>query len=273
MHPAITRATANENRHQVEPRQPRRLRYGRRGGHPPRRHYRTPRDSFPSRGSSVTRVPVIGIPLGAIAHPRNLAHAQSGLDLRPVFSTPGHPASVGARLRPRLFLSPRLLACRPHVSISPALPEALGFLGHPSRQGIRPGRLLRQRRRAVDGLLRSVCPFSVILGRHCTPRPSYRVITTYAHTTWPNGDVSLLGLPVSASTDFSRLAGSNSRRLRAFVEHPDLGHPLEASPLSASSLHLHCTQVHVSPFFPCTPTLWLGPTGLTAFDSHSPAVG
>ena len=29
--------------------------------------------------------------------------------------------------------------------------------------------------RAVDGLLRSVCPFSVTLGRHCTPHPSYRV--------------------------------------------------------------------------------------------------
>jgi len=78
------------------------------------------------------------------------------------------------------------------------------------------------------------------------------------HTMWPNGDVSLLGLPDS------RLAGSNSRRLRAFVEHPDLGHPFEASPLSASSL---------SPVIPCTPTLWLGPTGLTAFDGHSPAVG
>ena len=49
--------------------------------------------------------------------------------------------------------------------------------------------------RAVGGLLRSVRPFSVALGRHCTPRPSYRVNTTYAHTTWPNGDVSLLGLP------------------------------------------------------------------------------
>jgi hypothetical protein len=29
--------------------------------------------------------------------------------------------------------------------------------------------------RAVDGLLRPVCPFSVTLGRHCTPYPSYRV--------------------------------------------------------------------------------------------------
>jgi len=33
--------------------------------------------------------------------------------------------------------------------------------------------------RAIDGLLRSVYPFSVTVGRHCTPRPSYRVNTTH----------------------------------------------------------------------------------------------
>jgi len=116
-----------------------------------------------------------------------------------------HPYS--ARLRPRLFLSPCLLVCRPHVSISPALPGALAYFdklstslgaslssGHPAWS---PAPIAE---RAFDGLLRSVCPFSVTLGRHCTPRPSYRVITTYApHITWPSGDVSLLGLPVSAS--------------------------------------------------------------------------
>ena len=53
---------------------------------------------------------------------------------------------------------------------------------------------------------------------------------------------------------YSRFAGSNSRRLRTFVENPDLGHLFEASPFAASSL---------SPFCPCTPT----------FDSQSPAVG
>jgi hypothetical protein len=108
--------------------------------------------------------------------------------------------------------------------------------------------------RAVGGLLRSVRPFSVTLGRHYTPCPSYRVDTTYLATTWPNGDISLLGLPVPAVTGVSRLAGSNSRRLRAFVENPDRSHLLEASPLSASSL---------SPFTPCTPT----------FEGQSPAVG
>jgi hypothetical protein len=125
-----------------------------------------------------------------------------------------------------------------HLLLEPSLPS-----GHPAWP---PAPIVG---RAVDGLLRSVCPFSVTLGRHCTPRPSYRVDTT--HPAILRGRVETfpcLGLPIS------RLAGSNSRRLRAFVEHPDHSHPLEASPPSASSL---------SPFTPCTPT----------FDSHSPAVG
>ena len=64
-----------------------------------------------------------------------------------------------------------------------------------------------------------------------------------------------LGLrPVCPQTGISRFAGSNSRRLRAFVEYPDHSHLFEASLFSAGSL---------SPFTPCTPTL----------DSHSPAVG
>jgi len=33
-------------------------------------------------------------PIGAITRPRSLAHAQSGLDLHPVFSTLGHPVSI-----------------------------------------------------------------------------------------------------------------------------------------------------------------------------------
>jgi hypothetical protein len=68
--------------------------------------------------------------------------------------------------------------------------------------------------RASDGLLRSVRPFSVTLGRHCTPRPSYRVDTTYAHTTWPNRDVSLFGPAFCLYADRHQhvFAGSNSRR-------------------------------------------------------------
>jgi len=63
------------------------------------------------------------------------------------------------------------------------------------------------------------------------------------------GTSPFLGLRVTAV-----FAGSNSRRLRAFVENPDHSHPLEVSLLSASSLSL---------FRPCTPT----------FDNQSHAVG
>ena len=136
------------------------------------------------------------------------------------------------RLRLRLLRCP--LVQQPHVSLSLALPRAFASWGILHRQGIWPGRLLlsstAQRplsarpvcERAPDGLHRSMCPFSVTVGRHSTPRPSHRVETTCLNTTWPNGDVSRLGLPVSRS------AGYESRRLRAFVEHPVPSHLLGA---------------------------------------------
>jgi hypothetical protein len=119
-----------------------RLRCGQWAGRPARCRSRTPRDGFPITGFLVTRVPVIGTPLRAITHPRSLAHAQSGLDLRPVFSTLGYPASISARLRPRLFLRPCPLVCRPHVSLSQALPWAFASLRPGSGQawGIPPTR-------------------------------------------------------------------------------------------------------------------------------------
>jgi len=55
-----------------------------------------------------------------------------------------------------------------HLLLEPSLPS-----GHPAWP---PAPIAE---RALDGLLRSVCPFSVTVGRHCTPRPSYRVDTTY----------------------------------------------------------------------------------------------
>jgi hypothetical protein len=55
-----------------------------------------------------------------------------------------------------------------HLLLEPSFPS-----GHPAWP---PAPIAE---RAVDGLLRSVCSFSVALGRHCTPRPSYRVNTTY----------------------------------------------------------------------------------------------
>jgi hypothetical protein len=46
-----------------------------------------PRDGFPITGLLVTRASVTGTPLWTITPPRSLAHAQSELDFRPVFST------------------------------------------------------------------------------------------------------------------------------------------------------------------------------------------
>jgi hypothetical protein len=147
--------------------------------------------------------------------------------------------SAGPSIFPRTGLTSAYPRHYPgHLLLEPSFPS-----GHPAWP---PAPIAG---RAVDGLLRSVHPFSVALGRHCAPRPSYRVNTTYPAIlrgrmeTFPH-----LGLPVS------HLAGSNSRRLHAFVENPDPSHLFEVSPHLASSL---------SPFTPCTPT----------FDSQSPAVG
>jgi hypothetical protein len=190
-----------------------------------------------SRGSSVTRASVTGTPLRVIAHPRSLASAQSELDLRPVFTT----LIRSACLRLRLILPLCLLVSRPHVSLSQALPWAFASWGIPP---VRASGLAAcsddatSSRRAFDGLLRPMCPFSVTLGRHCTPRPSYRVNTTYPAIlrgrmeTFP-----FLGLrPVCPQTGISHFAGSNSRRLHAFVENPDHSHPFEVSPQSAKQL-------------------------------------
>ena len=139
---------------------------------------------------------------------------------------------------PAIRLELRLLRCplvqQPHVSLSDGFPAGLCFLGYPppSRHPAWSPSPVQHRaetslrssglRESQDGLPRSVCPFSVTVGRHSTPRPSHRVDTTYLKTTWPNGDVSRSGLPVSRS------AGYESRRLRAFVEHPVRSHLLGA---------------------------------------------
>ena len=62
---------------------------------------------------------------------------------------------------------------RPHVSISPALPEALASWGILLPDGIRPDRLLAPSGENRLGLPRSVYPFRVTLGWHSTPCPSY----------------------------------------------------------------------------------------------------
>jgi hypothetical protein len=97
---------------------------------------------------------------------------------------------ISARaIRPRLILPPCLLVHRPYVSISPPLQRSLRFLGHPTPPRLAawsPAPALPER--ALSGFPRSVCPFSVTLGRYFAPCPSYRVDTTYESITWPNGD-------------------------------------------------------------------------------------
>ena len=61
--------------------------YGRQGPLDPHRHFRTERETFALIRLLSTRAFVIGTPLRTITRPRRLAHARSGLDLRPVFST------------------------------------------------------------------------------------------------------------------------------------------------------------------------------------------
>jgi len=134
----------------------------------------------------------------------------------------------------RLILLRCPLVQQPHVSLSDGFPVGLCFLGYPtpsrhpawSPSPVQPRAETSLRssglRESRDGLLGSMCPFFVTVGRHSTPRPSHRVETTCLNTTWPNGDVSRLGLPVSRS------AGYESRRLHAFVEHPVHSHLLGA---------------------------------------------
>ena len=151
-----------------------------------------------SRGSSVTRAFAIGTPLRAITHSQSSAHAQSrlahfqssNLSCPYAFSYAGPTLAYPKHYQGPLLLGTSLPSGHPAWPPTPTTIDAVS--------------------ESIDGLLRSVCPFSVTLGRHCTPRPSYRVNTTYPATAWPNGDVSLFGPAfVCLSTDFSRFAGSN----------------------------------------------------------------
>ena len=168
----------------------------------------------------------------------------SSWTFRPVFTTLSRVPKTRTHSAPVLS---RVPALRQHI---PGITLGLSFLGHPTPSRLAawsPAPALSER--ALDGFPRSVCPFSVTVGRCSTPRPSYRVNTTYAHTTWPNGDVSLLGLRMTAvSQVLTHDAYASSSKILPIVTC------LGRSPLSASSL---------SPSRPCTPT----------FDNQSRAVG
>jgi hypothetical protein len=62
---------------------------------------------------------------------------------------------------------------RQHI---PCIPRGIGFLGYPAHLWLAAGCLLHFRR-AISGLSRSVCPFSVTTGRYSTPGPTFRVNT------------------------------------------------------------------------------------------------
>ena len=178
-------------------------------------------------------------PLKAITRLRSLAHERSGSRL-----ASGLQSACASVIRLEPILPPCLLVYRPHVSISSALPEALASWGIPLHQGIRPGRLL-SRGENPDGLLRSVCPFSVTLGRYSTPCPLY--VSSGDHA--PRYSVAEWGhVPFGPACVCLR----NHQPVWQVLTHDASGiplspvhsHLLEASPLSASSL---------SPSRPCTP--------------------
>jgi hypothetical protein len=154
------------------------------------------------------------------------------------------------RLRLRLLRCP--LVQQPHVSLSDGFLAGLGFLGYPppSRHPAWSPSPVQHRaeislrssglRESRDGLLCSMCPFSVTVGRHSTPRPSHRGDTMCLNITWPNGDVSRLGLPLAVRQVINHDAYVPSSNILSRVTC------WGRSPHPASSL---------SPFHPCTSTL------------------
>lgn len=113
------------------------LSYGRRRSLDLRPHFRTPRDGFPITGLLSTRAAVIGTPLQAIAHPRSLALAQSGLDLRPAFGAPSRPSKTQTLSAP---VPSRVPTLRQHIS---GITLSLRFLGHPTPPWLAVGYLLQ----------------------------------------------------------------------------------------------------------------------------------
>jgi hypothetical protein len=111
-------------------------------------------------------------------------------------------------------------ALRQHIlGVTPGL----CFLGHPTPPGLTAWSPTPALPESAPGRFpRSVCPFSMTVGRYSTPCLTFRVDTISFSTLWPEEAIPLLGLPIS------RLAGSGLRRLRIFVEYPVHSHLLGA---------------------------------------------
>ena len=146
--------------------------------------FRTVHETFALTPLLATQASVIGTPLRAITHPRSLAHALSELDafLPPVISTltrlPYNQITRPAPV-PSCVAAPRQLIRR--LSRRPLL---LGVSSTPTLTvwSPTPYPMFYRAERAFGVLLRSVYPFSATLGRHSTPCPSYRTITTNSLT-------------------------------------------------------------------------------------------
>ena len=134
--------------------------YGRQGPLGPRLHFRTPRDGFPITGLLSTRASFIGTPLGTITRPRSLAYAQSGLDLRPVFTTLDtlYPLRLPKTQTHSVPMPSRVPALR---QLIPGITLGLCFLGHPTPPWLTAGYLLQLDLREP----RRVSPFRVSIFR------------------------------------------------------------------------------------------------------------
>jgi hypothetical protein len=187
--------------------------YGRWGGRPPHRRFRTGRESFPSSGSSVHE------PLSQARHWKQLL-APGAWQLhvwrwtfRPVLSPEWAQAPrLPETLPPPASMPSRVPAPCQHI---PRITRGLRFLGHPTPSGLPAWSPAPVSVRAPDGFPRSGCPFFVALGRYFTPCPSHRADALGALNQDRMGTI-----PVWACLS-AALAGSNSRRFkRTFVSCP-----------------------------------------------------
>ena len=134
-----------------------------------------------------------------------------GIDFRPVLST-----SFDACHRTQTHLAPVPSRVRPHVSISPALPEALASWGILLPDGIRPDRLLAPSGESRRGLPRSVYPFlrdvRLVLYAVSLIHIEWKLCDGSPHSQLGTCPVwACLRLLRQTSAD---LAGSNSRRFK-----------------------------------------------------------
>jgi len=169
--------------------------YGRWGGRPPHRRFRTGRESFPSSGSSVHE------PLSQARHWKQLL-APGAWQLhvwrwtfRPVLSPEWAQAPrLPETLPPPASMPSRVPAPCQHI---PRITRGLRFLGHPTPSGLPAWSPAPVSVRAPDGFPRSGCPFFVALGRYFTPCPSHRADALGALNQDRMGTIPVLGLPVS----------------------------------------------------------------------------